>query len=148
MADMGYGLLADFAALLHGAVVVFVLGGLLLILIGLWRRWEWVRGFRFRFTHLMVCVIVVGFEVLNEPCPLTSLERWLRERTPEGTTYAGSFIAHYVHDVIHVQLRPQVLAGPTALLLLLVAVLYVWRGPRRKPREDLGTPPPAGSPRT
>jgi len=145
---MGYGLLADLTAILHGAVVLFVLGGLVLILIGLWRRWEWVRGLWLRFTHLLLCLMVVGFEALDEPCPLTSLELWLREQTPEGTTYSGSFIAHYVHDVIHVQLQPQMLAGPTALLLLLVAALYFWRGPRRRPREDRTGPRPSGPPRS
>jgi hypothetical protein len=144
---MGYGLLADLTAILHGAVVLFVLGGLLLILIGLWRRWEWVRGLWFRFTHLFLCLVVVGFEVLDEPCPLTSLEQWLREQTPEGTTYSGSFIAHYIHDVIHVQLRPQMLAGPTALLLLVVAALYFWRGPRRRPFGNGGGLPPSVPPR-
>jgi len=143
---MRYGLLADFTAILHGAVVLFVLGGLLLILIGLWRHWEWVRGLWFRFTHLLLCLMVVGFEVLDEPCPLTSLELWLRERTPEGTTYSGSFIAHYVHDVIYVELRPQMLAGPTALLLLLVAALYFWRGPRRRLRQDKAVRPLSGPP--
>jgi hypothetical protein len=132
---MPYAFLADLTALLHGAVVLFVLGGLLAILIGLWRDWAWVRGLWFRFTHLVICLVVVGFEIANWPCPLTCLELWLREQAAGSSSYTGSFIAHHVHDLIHLDVSPAALAIPTLLLTVLVAWLYVRHGPRRKEAE-------------
>ncbi len=48
-----YRLTADFVVVVHFAFVTFVVLGLLLALVGGVRRWEWVRGVRFRAIHLM-----------------------------------------------------------------------------------------------
>jgi membrane protease YdiL (CAAX protease family) len=138
--------LADLSALLHGALVVYIVGGLALVLVGLRRRWEFVRDFWFRFTHLMLCAVVETFELAGQPCPLTTLEQWLRERGASEAAYQGSFIAHYVHEAIHVEVPPRVLATPTALLALSALALFVWGGPRRLVEGAAQAPAPPAPP--
>ncbi|MEK7697633.1 MAG: DUF2784 family protein, partial [Pseudomonadota bacterium] len=53
--------LADAVLLLHALYVVFVVGGLLLILAGWWRGWAWARNFWLRWLHLAA----IGFVVLE-----------------------------------------------------------------------------------
>ena len=45
-------LLADAVLVLHFSIVVFVVGGLALVLVGNWRRWAWVNARWFRYAHL------------------------------------------------------------------------------------------------
>jgi len=138
MLAMWYGVLADITALLHGLVVLYIAGGLVAIPIGLWRRSRFARRFWFRFPHLILCVVVPLFELFNEPCPLTTLEQWLRGQQAAGGTYEGSFIAHYVHAAIHLPVPPEALAAPLFVVLALVVGLYIWRGPERKAKGRAG----------
>lgn len=132
---MGYGMLADITALLHGLVVIYIVGGFLAILAGLWRRWAFTRRFWFRFPHLTLCVIVLAFEFVGRPCPLTTLEQWLREQQAAGSAYQGAYLAHYVHEAIHVPAPPSSLAWPMSVFVVLVAALYLWRGPEKPARS-------------
>lgn len=122
-------LLADLFAVLHGILVLYVAGGVVAILLGLWRKWRWTRRFWFRFTHLMICLAVVLFELAAQPCPLTSAERYFRDQAAPGSGYAGGFIAHYVSETIHFQVPPQMMAGPMLGVVALVVLLYRWAGP-------------------
>lgn len=91
--------LADMVLILHVAFVAFVVGGLLLILTGGFRNWEWVRNPWFRAVHLAaICVVVVQawFGVI---CPLTTLEMVLRERAGDET-YHGTFVAHWLQKLL------------------------------------------------
>jgi len=133
---MWYGNLADISALLHGLVVLYIAGGLLAILAGLWWRWAFVRRLWFRLSHLALCLLVAGFEALNQPCPLTTLELWLREKQARDGAYEGSFIAHYVHQAIHLSVQPRLLAAPMFVFVALVVALYLWRGPLRAGRTQ------------
>lgn len=125
-----YAWLADLVAIAHGMVVLYVAGGAVLIVLGLWKNWAWVRRRSFRLSHLMICIAIVLFEWLGEACPLTTLERHLRQ-LGGADGFEGGFIAHYVSQAIHVNVPPQALALPTTFFVGLVVALYVWAGPRR-----------------
>jgi hypothetical protein len=84
-------MLADLVLLLHAAIVVFNVGGLLVIWLGAWRGWAWVRNRAFRLTHLGLILFIVAEAILGITCPLTTLEDWLR-----GETQAQGFIARWV----------------------------------------------------
>jgi membrane protease YdiL (CAAX protease family) len=131
---MSQKLLADMVALTHGLLAVYVAGGALLIVIGVWRRWEFVRNFAFRYSHLLLCLGVNVFEWANLPCPLTSLEWYLRARD-DAPGQAPGFIQHYVTQSIHIHVEPGVMARLTLPLLLFVAALYIWAGPRPLPED-------------
>ena len=132
---MWYAVCAEATALLHGLIVLYIAGGFVAILLGLWRRWAFVRRFWFRSSHLGLCVTVALFELLDQPCPLTTLEQWLREQATAGSAYQGSFIAHCVHRLIHLAVPARALAVPMFILVLLAVALYFWRGPEKPERS-------------
>ena len=98
---MLYRALADLVVVLHAAYVLFVLFGLIAILIGIARRWAWIRNFWFRTVHLLMIAVVVAQAWLGQACPLTTLENYLRRRGGQSG-YPGDFIAHLVHELIFV----------------------------------------------
>ena len=75
---MLYSLAADLIVVIHLAYVGYIVGGVGLILIGLWRRWRWIRNPWFRLTHLIAILIVVVELVLKRYCPLTIWEMSFR----------------------------------------------------------------------
>lgn len=137
---MPWDLFADGIAVLHGAIVAYIAGGFLFILLGLWRKWSAARNFVFRYTHLWFCFVVMIFECANLHCPLTDLEDWLRGH---GTKAETGFIQRYITEPIHVDMQPRELGWLMLAVLLGTVVLYFWRGPERpEPRtESDGAPP-------
>ena len=76
-------------------------------LIGVALGWGWVRNFWFRAVHVLAIGIVVVQALAGVLCPLTTLENHLRERAGEAT-YAGSFVGHWVHELIFYEASPSV----------------------------------------
>jgi hypothetical protein len=85
-----YALLADFLLLLHGAFVLFVVAGGLLVL--RWPRLAWV--------HVPIALWGAGIEFTGLICPLTPLEKAWR-RAAGGQAYEGGFIEHYVTAALY-----------------------------------------------
>jgi hypothetical protein len=85
-----YAFLADFLLLLHGAFVLFVVGGGLLVL-----RWPWLK-----WVHLPAALWGAGIELSGFICPLTPLEKAWR-RAAGGQAYEGGFIEHYVTAALY-----------------------------------------------
>ena len=75
---MPFQLLADAVLVVHFGVVLFVVGGLVVVLAGNWLRWRWVNHLWFRLAHLAAIAVVVIQAWLGQYCPLTTLESWLR----------------------------------------------------------------------
>lgn len=81
---------ADFVVLLHSLFVLFVvLGGLLVL------RWP-----KLAYVHLPVAVYGVLIELVGWVCPLTPLEKRLRESAGQQG-YEGGFVEHYVLPVLY-----------------------------------------------
>ena len=115
-----YRLLADLILILHFAFVVFVIGGLVLVLLGGAFGWRWVRNPWFRLAHLLAIGIVVAQAWLGVLCPLTSMEMALRLRAADSA-YPGSFIAHRVSALLYYELPSWVFTvSYTAFGLLIV----------------------------
>lgn len=92
---MPYAFLADVVLAIHAAITVFVVGGLVVILVGNWLRWRWINGWWFRLAHVGAIAVVVAQAWLGELCPLTTLESWLRVEAG-GTPYPQSFIGYWL----------------------------------------------------
>ena len=90
---------ADAVVVLHLAYVAFVLVGLILIYIGWWRGWRWVRNFWFRLLHLVMIGAVVLEMVFDIECPLTTWENNLREAGGDAKRGAD-FVARCVNDIL------------------------------------------------
>jgi len=126
--------LADTVLLLHLAIVVFVIGGLLLIVAGNLRGWPWVNAVWLRLAHLAAIAVVVAEAWVGIVCPLTTLEQSLRERAGDAG-YGGGFIEHWVQRLIYYDLPGWVFVlGYSLFALAVVAAWCRWppRGFRRR----------------
>jgi hypothetical protein len=124
-------ILADAVLALHFAVVLFVLGGALALLLGCARRWHWVRAPLWRWAHLAAITVVVLQSWLGQHCPLTLLEVWLRQQARLGTPlYARSFIGHWLQQLLYYEAPAWVFLAVYSLFGLLVLALW-WRCPPR-----------------
>jgi hypothetical protein len=119
-----YPLIADAVLMLHAAVVAFVVGGLVLIIVGNLRAWRWVNAPYFRIAHLAAIAVVVAEAWFGVVCPLTSLEMGLRAKA-HATTYAGSFIGHWLQRLLYYEAPAWVFTVGYSLFGLVVAA--TWR---------------------
>jgi hypothetical protein len=69
-----YSSLADVILVLHGLIVLFIVGALPLIWLGGLRKWSFVRAFSFRLTHLLLIGVVAAESIFGIICPLTTWE--------------------------------------------------------------------------
>ena len=120
---MIYRVLADHLVILHGLFAMFAVLGAVAVAIGWAWRWRWVRDFWFRAIHLVLVVLVALFPLTGRLCPLTDLEQWLRRQAGEAT-YPGSFLGHWVHELLFVEVSPQVIAVSYCLFALLVLAMW------------------------
>lgn len=91
--------LADVILVAHALFVAFVVLGLAAVLLGKYRRWRWVRNLRLRIIHLVAIGIVIAESWLGLACPLTEWESRAREAAG-GAPYAGTFIQHWLHEIL------------------------------------------------
>ena len=89
-------LLADLVLILHFAVVAFIVGGLVLVWIGAWRGWTWIRNPAFRYLHVGAIAFVALEAVLGFACPLTIWEDLLR-----GGLRPESFVGRWVRNALY-----------------------------------------------
>lgn len=118
--------LADLILVVHFAFVLFVVGGLAAIWIGVAAGWHWVRNFWFRITHLAAVCLVAAEALLGIVCPLTAWEDALRGRNAEA-----SFIARWIHRVLFYDFPDWVFTAVYVLFALVVAAT-LWLVPARR----------------
>lgn len=70
---------ANLIVAVHLAYVSYVVFGLLVILVGMALKWQWIRNPWFRITHVTMILIVAFEAVVEFECPLTTWERNLRK---------------------------------------------------------------------
>ena len=126
-----YQLLADVVLSLHVALVIFIVGGLVLIIVGNFAGWRWVNVLWFRVLHLAAIAVVVTESLLELVCPLTFLEMWLRAHA-HATTYTGSFIEHWLQRILYYQAPAWVFTAAYSLFALLVVATWWYFPPRRQ----------------
>jgi hypothetical protein len=116
---MAFRLAAEAVVLIHFAFVLFVvLGGLLVL------RWP-----RLAWFHLPAAIWGGAIELTGLICPLTPLEKFLREAGGLAA-YEGGFIAHYILPVLYpAGLTRGTQVGLGVAVTLLNAAIYwaVWR---------------------
>jgi hypothetical protein len=125
-----YGVLADAVLAAHALFVAFVVVGQVLIVVGLWQRWRWVRNRRFRLAHLVAIAVVVLQAWLGVLCPLTTLENTLRLRAGEAG-YTGSFIGHWLHRILFYQAEDWVFTAVYSAFGAVVALTWWLDRPAR-----------------
>jgi len=132
-----YRILADVTVVFHALLACFVVFGLVVVLVGWWAGWKWVRNFWFRVIHLGLMATIVVFPLIGGLCPLTDLEKWLRERGGEET-YPGSFIAYWIHELLFVEVSSEVIAVSYCVFGLAVFLTFFLVPPRWPVKGKVG----------
>lgn len=126
---MAYRYLADLIVAVHVAYVSYVVVGLLLIVVGLLRRWPWVRNRWFRLTHLLAITVVALEALFNIECPLTAWERELRGLAGQ-TTDDATFVGRLLHNLIFYDAPPWVFTVAYVAFALVVLGTFLLAPPR------------------
>jgi polyferredoxin len=119
-------MLADAILLVHAAFVLFVVGGLFAIWLGIAGGHDWARHRAFRLAHLAAIAFVAGESLLGFACPLTIWEDALRGREPG----AESFVGRAVRSALYWDLPAAVFTAAYVAFAALVAWTW-WRWPPR-----------------
>jgi hypothetical protein len=119
--------LADVLLVLHFAIAAFIVAGLVLVWIGAFFKWPWIRNPWFRYAHLGAIVFVAGEAILGFACPLTLWEDLLR-----GSARPESFIGRWVQRLLYYQAPEWVFTAAYAAWAAATALTLVLVPPRRK----------------
>jgi hypothetical protein len=114
-----YSFLADLVLVAHGAFILFVVLGALLVF-----RWP-----RLAVLHIPCAIWGSWIEFRGSICPLTPLENHLRRLAGERG-FTGGFIDHYLIPLIYPPgLTPetQIGIGVAVVTINLVAYVLIWR---------------------
>lgn len=122
--------LADLVLATHALFVAFVILGLLVILLGRYRHWGWIKNGWFRGIHLLAIAIVIAESWLGLICPLTEWESRLREAAG-GSAYSTSFIQHWLHEILYYDFSPWVFTVAYTVFGILVLIAWLFVPPRR-----------------
>jgi len=122
---MNYSLIADLIVSIHFVYVIFVVGGLFVIVLGGVLRWRFIRNFWLRATHLVMILIVVFEALFGISCPLTNWEYELRIVAGQQNAAGGSFVARLIQQIIFYDFP--LIVFTVAYCVFGAAVLATWR---------------------
>ena len=88
-------LIADAILVVHFAIVVFIVGGLLAVWTGAALDWRWIRNPWFRYVHLTAIAFVAAEALIGMACPLTVWEDLAR-----GGARPESFVGRWVQRLL------------------------------------------------
>ena len=129
---MRFALLADVILVLHSCYVAFTVGGEIVILLGGWLRWGWVRNLPFRIIHLASVILVAVEALAGESCPLTVWEYRLRLLAGQQVEGQISFIGRLVRSLIFYDFPAWVFLVAYVAFALAVGLTFVLVAPARR----------------
>jgi len=124
-----YLMLADALLVLHVLIVIFIVAGLAAIYAGKAFAWSWVCNPWFRVLHVAAITIVVLQSWMGIICPLTNWEMWLRGQSGD-TVYSGSFIAHWLAELLYYEMPSWVFTVAYSVFGILVIASWFFIRPR------------------
>jgi hypothetical protein len=130
-----YSVLAQLVLALHVGIIAFNVVGLVVIPLGAWRGWRFVRVFWWRALHLAILAVVVAQALFARACFLTLWQSALQERAGE-TTSSTPLIARWVHDLLFWPLPLWFFA--VLYVLVCLYALLLWRLVPPRPRTARG----------
>jgi hypothetical protein len=130
---------ATLILLIHLGIVAFNVFGLAVIPVGGWLRWNFVRGFWWRFVHMLSLAVVALQAVLGRACFLTIWERALQANADAAEP--SPMIATWINSVLYWPLPLWVFAAGYVGVLLYALMLWRWVPPRIRTTERFGLSP-------
>lgn len=118
-------LLADALLVLHFGIAAFIVSAFVLIPLGAWRGWRWVRRRALRLAHLGAIVFVALEALAGIACPLTLWEDALRGRGARGE----GFIERWLGALLYWDLPTWSFTLAYTVLALLAALYWRWLPP-------------------
>jgi hypothetical protein len=119
--------LADGVVAVHFAIVVFIVGGLILVWIGAALGWSWVRNRWFRYLQLAAIAFVAAEALAGMACPLTVWEDVLR-----GGAAPDSFIGRWTRRLLFYEAPEWVFTAAYCAWAAASVITLVLVPPRRK----------------
>lgn len=125
-----YARLADATVFIHLAWVLFMVAGVGASVAGLW--WQRILGLRFlRWLHLGGLIFSASLGIIKRPCPLTTLEYWLRRQSGSAPVAPESFAVRLANRLIFPDMNQQLLSVMTIAAALVVIAIFAWKPPWR-----------------
>jgi len=115
---MPYKIFADVVVSIHFFWIIFLFLG------ALWG----VKNRAVRIFHLSGLAVALIIQIFGWYCPLTYFEVWLRSRHDSSLTYTGSFIIHYVEQIVYIELSRYLIF----VLTLVLCGLNLWLYSKKK----------------
>ena len=81
---------------LHLAIIAFNVAGCVLVPIGVWFRWRWVREFWWRLAHLLSLALVALQALMGRACFLT-----IWQGDASGASHVQPLIAGWINRLIY-----------------------------------------------
>jgi hypothetical protein len=129
-----YAALADLVLTIHFALVAFNIAGFVVIWIGYFRGWSFVRYFGFRAAHLLVMGLIAFQTLAGLTCPLTTWENALRVQAGEAMRYEESCLEHWLGRILFYDVSDWVFTVSYVGFFAFV-VLTFWKVPPRWPKQ-------------
>jgi hypothetical protein len=129
------GIAATLILLIHLAIAAFNVFGLVVIPVGKWLGWRFVRRFWWRFAHVLTLAVVALQAVLGRACFLTLWEAAVRAEGDVATP--PPLIATWINGVLYWPLPLWVFAAGYVAVLLYALFLWRWVPPRPRAAENL-----------
>jgi hypothetical protein len=107
----------------HLGVVVFNVGGLILVPLGAWLGWRWVRLYWLRVLHLLALAVVALQALFGRACILTVWQLALQSRGGQGEP--EPMIATWINRLLYWPLPHWVFV--VAYVAVFVYTLLLWR---------------------
>ena len=127
---MIYQIIADAVVLIHFIWIVFVIIGFVLTLCGLlWKRY--FDFFLFRTVHLCGILYVSLLALAGKYCPLTIVENFMRGQYNPPDTYHGSFIGHYIEQLVYPNVPAHYIIIPTIGVAVFTLTMYIIKPPSK-----------------
>lgn len=116
---------------IHIAVIAFNVFGLVVVPLGAWRGWVFVRGFGWRAAHLALLFVVALQALFGRACFLTVWQAAL-EQTAGQAASREPLIARWVDSVIFWNLPIWFFAALYVVVLIYALALWRWVPPVRR----------------
>jgi hypothetical protein len=123
--------LASTVLAVHLGVIAFNVFGLVVVPLGAWRGWRWVRIFWWRALHLALLCVVALQALFGRACFLTLWQAAL-EQDAGAPASRAPLIERWIESVIFWNLPILVFAALYGAVLIYALALWRWVPPQRR----------------